>query len=142
MKNSTILVMLFFILITTCNATSVTITKYNGKVNKDKSVTYSYVNITFKDDKVTVLCKNPGDEKCPAKTDFSINNVGGCNQLVPNPLSDFVICAVEEIVISRILRGETRGDGEYEGGITYSFVDGFIDENGVLSYTFTVSDNK
>ena len=142
MKKLSILVVLLVIAFVTCNAISVTITKYKGKVNADKSVTYEYVNTTFKGDKVTVLCKNPGGEHCPAKTDFSVNSGGGCNPLEPNPMPNVDICAIEEIVISRILKGESKGEGTYEGGITYSFVDGVIDEDGVMSYTFTVSDNK
>jgi hypothetical protein len=138
-----LLIFLLSILTLICHAKEVTIIKSNRKKNdKTGEVTYKYVSVSTTKVRDTYICKDPGDEQCRA---YYVQIPGGngiCNPPNPEPIGGTEVCSIEQLIISRISNGESSGDGTFDNGFTYTYSEGRIDKEGVVSYTLTINDNR
>lgn len=135
---------LFLTIVTlTCYAKEVTIIKSNGKKNdKTGEVTYKYVSVSTTKERDTYICKDPGDEPCRAYYVQVPSGNGICNPPNSESISGSDVCSIEQLIISRIFMGESNGDGTFDNGIMYTYSEGRIDEEGVVSYNLIINDNR
>jgi hypothetical protein len=136
-KLSILLLVSLFAIFNSFAAKEVTIVRKKGRENVDRTVTYRDVTNRIVGNTQRIVCENPGAETCPQPSSV-VGESGGCTNVDPNILGDINICAIDQIVISRIKNGETHGIGTSEDGAKYSFTEGEIEGN-VASYVLIIT---